>query len=177
MAGRARRIAEGRQRLASYLRSLGGEIVTGHARRIARAAAAARRCCATSRRASSWFAGDKAPGGYRRRLERFARSRRLQDGLGAEAPVPWRAQSARAPARFTWAARSTRSRPASAPHGKDRPRRAVRPARAADDLRSVAGAGGQPRPVGVLPRAQRMDRRYDRPIENQIERFAPGFRD
>ena len=44
-------------------------------------------------------------------------------------------------------------------------------------FRSEPRAGREARGLGLLPYSQRIDGRYARKIENQIERFAPGFRD
>lgn len=79
--------------LASYLRSLGGKIVTGTPmERIEDVPAARAVLCDVTPRQLLHIAGHKLPGGYRRALERY------RYGVGAckidwalAAPIPWRA--------------------------------------------------------------------------------------
>ena len=164
-----------------YLRSLGGEIETGAAVRLARrAAAGAAPCCSTSRRARSLaIAGDRLPARYRRALGALPlRPRRLQARLGA--------------------------RRAGAVDGRGVPRAGT--VHLGGTLEEIAAAeaevahGGMPERPFVLvaqqslfdpdraPRGQHTlwaychvpngsARRHDRGDRAQIERFAPGFRD
>ncbi len=83
--------------LAAELRSLGGEIVTGHAvTAIAELPAARAVLFDTTPRALAAIAGDRLPGGYRRRLEGF----RYGPGVvkvdwALSDPIPWTAEGAR----------------------------------------------------------------------------------
>jgi len=83
--------------LAAELRSLGGEIVTGHPVTSLEELPAARAVLFdTTPRALAAIAGDRLPGSYRRRLDGF----RYGPGIvkvdwALSAPIPWRAEGAR----------------------------------------------------------------------------------
>ena len=168
--------------LASILRSLGGEIVTGAPRRAHRRARRRRRGAARPH---------AAPGARDRRRPAARRATGARSSATATAPASssstgrstarsrGRRRSARARARSTSAARSRRSPPPRRRRRTGRARRAaVRPGRPADGLRPQPRAGGQAHGLGLLPRAARLDARHDRArSRRQIERFAPGFRD
>ena len=175
--GGSQRIADA---LASYLRSLGGEIVTG--RRVDSVDDLPRSkamLCDLSPRPFLRIAGHRLPAGYRRALERY------RYGMGVfkvdwalDAPIPWRAARCAEAAtihvggsleemarseRGAWEGRAseqpfvlltqpTRFDPSRAPAGKHIAWTYCHVPHGSD--------------VDMLPR-----------IERQIERFAPGFRD
>jgi phytoene dehydrogenase-like protein len=97
--------------LAAELRSLGGEIVTGHSvTAISELPAARAVLFDTTPRALAAIAGERLPGGYRRRLEGF----RYGPGVvkldwALSDPIPWGPTGPAGPARSTPGARSTRS--------------------------------------------------------------------
>ena len=172
----------GSQRLAdalvSYLRSLGGEVVTG--RRVEHSLSRGRgRCCSTSRPRQLLAMAPDLPARYRRRLERF----RYGPGVfkldwALDGPIPWRAPecahaatvhlggtleeivaSEREPWRggiaerpFVLLAQQSLFDPSRAPEGKH-----------------TAWA------YCHVPNGSTVD--MTERIEAQVERFAPGFRD
>jgi phytoene dehydrogenase-like protein len=175
--GGAQRIADA---LASYLRSLGGEIVTNAAVQSIDDLPAARAIlCDLSPRPLLRIAGQKFPSAYRRQLDAF------RYGMGAfkvdwalDAPIPWRAAvCARAATvhvggtfeeiavaeRDTW-----NGRPA------DRPFVLVTQPSLFDATRAPAGQHTAWAYCHV-PHGSAVDM-LDR-IETQIDRFAPGFRE
>ena len=175
--GGAQRIADA---LAAYLRSLGGEIVTGTAvRSLSDLPPAKAVLCDLSPRPLLQLAGDRLPTAYRRALERY------QYGMGVfkvdyalDGPIPWRnadcalsatvhvggtldeiaaseraAWSGQPPARpFVLVVQPTLFDPTRAPQG-----------------RHIAWA------YCHVPSGSTFDM-LDR-LEDQIERYAPGFRD
>ena len=153
--------------LASYLRSLGGTIETG--RNIGSLGeldgadallldVGPHQFVATRRRA----APEPLPA---------ARSRATATAPGSSSSTgrstvrsPGGRRSARAPRPFISAARSLRSPPRSGPRGAASTADAsVRPARAAEPVRSHPRAGRPAHRLGVLPRPERLSGRHDRP--------------
>ena len=165
LAGRPRRLAGGRRRARLDLRApTAAEIVTGtRVERIDELDDAGAVLLDLTPRQIVAIAGRPAAGPLPPRARALPlRPRRLQARLGARRPDPVDGAGVRAaPARCTSAARSRRSRPRRrAPTGA---RRApVRAALAADGLRPDPRAGGQAHRLGVLPRADRLDRGHDR---------------
>ena len=150
--GGSQRVADA---LASYLRSLGGEIGGGRACELARPVAAVARRAVRRHAAAVPGHGRPAAAG------RLAPPGRYRYGPGVfkmdwalNAPVPWARAAVRAPARCTSAGLSTRSPAASVRRGKAARRAAVRARRAADVFDPYARAGGPAHAVGVLPRAE-----------------------
>lgn len=175
--GGAQRIADA---LGSYLRSLGGEIVVGHAVTAIEDMPDARAIvCDVSPQPLLRIAGRQLPAWYRHRLERY------RYGMGVfkadwalDAPIPWRdASVARSPTvhlggsmqeiasseRATWEGRIS-----------ERPFVLLVQPSLFDDTRAPKGKHTvwaychvpPASPADMLPR-----------IEQQIERFAPGFRE
>ena len=151
--------------LEAEARSLGVEIVTGH--RVDALAdlppARAYLLDVTPRQVLA-MAGDRLPAGYRRQLEGF----RYGPGVfkidwALDGPIPWtRSGDAPGRRRSTSAARYREIAASEDAVGRGRHAgAAVRPPRAAHDRRSVTGARGQARRLGVLPRPQRLHRGHD----------------
>ena len=125
------------------------------------------------------MAGDRLPPGYARWLRRYRYGAGVcKVDYALDGPVPW--QDEEGPAgRHGTPRRHLRGDPcrrAGRRPGRA-PRKALCPARPAEPLRREPGSGGQAHPVGLLPRPERLQRRHDRKIEAQIERFAPGFKE
>lgn len=175
--GGSQRLADA---LASYLRSLGGEIATGTPIGSLDEVPPARAVlCDTTPRQWLRLAGARVPAGYRRRLERF----RYGPGVfkmdwALHAPVPWRAAGCRRAGTIhvggslAEIAESERA----AWHGRvhERPFVLLTQPSLWDSSRAPAGKhtlwGYCRVPNGAS--ADMTER-----IERQIERFAPGFRD
>jgi phytoene dehydrogenase-like protein len=166
--------------LASYLRSLGGEIVTGAAvNSVDELPPAKAVLCDLSPRPLLRIAGHRFPPAYRRALERY------RYGMGVykvdwalDGPIPWRsATCARAPTVHlggTLEEIASSERDAWGGRHAERPfvllvqPSLVDPSRAPSGRHTVWTYCHVPQGSGLdmLPR-----------IERQIERFAPGFRD
>ena len=166
--------------LGSYLRSLGGEIVTGtRIGSLAQLPESRTVLCDVTPRQFISLAGDRLPASYRRRLEGY----RYGPGVfkmdwALNAPVPWRANGCRRAGtihlggsmqeiaeseRATWEGR-VHDRPyvlLVQPSRWD-------PARAPDGKATLWGYCHVPHGSSVDMTSR---------IESQIERFAPGFRD
>jgi phytoene dehydrogenase-like protein len=166
--------------LASYLKSLGGEIRTSApVRSMADVPPSRAVIFDVTPRQLDAIAGDVLPGDYRRKLQRF----RYGPGVfkvdwALDGPIPWRAPECRRSAtvhvggtieeiarheRSIWQGRST-----------DRPFVLVAQQSLVDDTRAPAG-----KHTGWaychVPHGSTED--MTAAIEGQIERFAPGFRD
>jgi phytoene dehydrogenase-like protein len=175
--GGSQRLADA---LASYLRSLGGEIATGTPIRSLDDLPPARAVlCDTTPRQWLALAGRRVPAGYRRRLERF----RYGPGVfkidwALHAPVPWRAAACRRAGTIHVGgslgeiAESERAAWQGRVH--ERPFVLLTQPSLWDPSRAPAGKhtlwGYCHVPNGAT--ADMTER-----IERQIERFAPGFRD
>ena len=166
--------------LASYFRSLGGEIVTGwRVESLDELPAARAILLDVTPRQVVRIAGTASPSGYVRRLERFrygAGVFKLDWALSG--PIPWRsADCARA---GTVHLGGTLDEVAAVGGGR-RPRRTprspVRPALAAQPLRPDASPPGRHTAWAYchVPNGSTVD--MTDAIEAQVERFAPGFRD
>jgi phytoene dehydrogenase-like protein len=166
--------------LAAYLRSLGGEIVT-HTRveSLAKLPDARAVLCDLSPRPFLRIAGDRLPTSYRRALERY------RYGMGVfkvdfalDRPIPWRdavcAQAGTVHCGGTFAEMAQSERDAWDGRVADRPFVLVTQPSRFDPSRAPAGRHTawaychvpHASTADMLPR-----------IEDQIERFAPGFRD
>jgi phytoene dehydrogenase-like protein len=175
--GGAQRLSDA---LASYLRSIGGEIVTGSpVRALADLPPARAVFCDLSPKPLLRIAGDRFPPAYRRQLERYRYGMAsFKVDWALDAPIPWRAaECARA---ATVHLGGTLDEIAACERGVWDGRVAERPytllvqPTVCDPSRAPAGKhvawtychvpNGST--VDMLPR-----------IEAQIERFAPGFRD
>ncbi|HVT40328.1 MAG TPA: NAD(P)/FAD-dependent oxidoreductase [Gemmatimonadaceae bacterium] len=175
--GGSRRLGEA---MAAYLTSLGGEIVTGE--RITSLASLPRSraiLCDITPRQLVRIAGERMPGGYRSRLERY----RYGPGVfkmdwALNAPVPWRARECNDAGtihlggslkeialgeRETWEGRHA-----------ERPYVLAVQASRFDTTRAPAGKHTLWGYCHV-PNGSTVDMRTR--IEDQVERFAPGFRD
>jgi phytoene dehydrogenase-like protein len=166
--------------LASYLRSRGGEIVTGErVETLAQLPPARVVLCDVTPRQFLRIAGDRVPAGYRQRLGRY----RYGPGVfkmdwALNAPVPWRARECRRAGTmhlggsFTEIADSERAAWEGRIH--DKPYVLLVQPTVCDPSRAPAGKH-------VLwaychiPNGATTD--MTSRIEGQIERFAPGFRD
>ena len=166
--------------MASYLRSLGGEIVTGE--RIESLEQLPRSrvvlCDVTPRQLVS-IAGDRVPAGYRRRLERFRHGPGVfKMDWALNGPVPWRAKDcARAGTlhlggTFEEIAASERSSWNS--KVPERPYVLVVQPTLFDNSRAPSGRHTLWAYCHV-PHGCTVD--MTEAIEAQIERYAPGFRD
>lgn len=166
--------------MASYFRSLGGEIVTDHPVESLAALPASRAVlCDVTPRQFIRIAGDKLPSGFRKRLSRY----RYGPGVfkmdwALSAPVPWRAKECArvgtlhlggtageiaAGERESWNGRT-----------HERPYVLVVQPSLFDSTRAPSGKHTLWAYCHV-PNGSTVDMR-DR-IEAQIERYAPGFRD
>lgn len=175
--GGAQRIADA---LASYLRSLGGEIVTNAAvRSIDELPAARAILCDLSPRPLLRIAGHKFPDAYRRQLDAF------RYGMGAfkvdwalDAPIPWRASMCARAATVhvggTFEEIAASERDAWNGRAADRPFIIVTQPSRFDATRAPAGKHTAWAYCHV-PHGSAADM-LER-IETQIERFAPGFRE
>ena len=166
--------------LASYLRSLGGSIETGRRVGSLNDLPAARAVLLdTSPRGLIEIAGDRLSHRYRRRLERF----RYGPGVfkidyALDGPIPWkaaeceRAGTVHVGGRFEEVARAEQDVTDGRP--SERPYVLVTQASNFDSSRAPAG-----KHTGWMychvPSGSTVD--MTERIENQLERFAPGFRD
>jgi len=175
--GGSQRLADA---MAAYLRSLGGEIVTGTpVRTIDELPAARAILCDLSPRPLLRIAGHRLPDGYRRQLERY------RYGLGVfkvdwalDAPIPWRAAACARAATVhvggTFEEIAASERDAWNGRVAERPYVLVTQPSRFDPTRAPAGRHTAWAYCHV-PRASTVDM-LDR-IERQIDRFAPGFRE
>ena len=175
--GGSQRVADA---LASYLRSLGGEIVTGvRVESLARLPASRAVLCDVTPRQFLRIGGDRVPHGYRRRLERY----RYGPGVfkmdwALQAPVPWRAAACRRAGTLHLGGSLAEIADSehAAWHGRvhDKPYVLLVQPSLWDPSRAPAGKHTLWAYCHV-PNGSNVDM-TDR-IESQIERFAPGFRD
>lgn len=166
--------------LASYLRSLGGEIETGvRVESLAQLPAARAVLCDVTPRQFLAIAGDRVPPAYRRRLERY----RYGPGVfkmdwALDAPVPWRAAACRRAGTIhlggTLAEIVASERDAWEGRVAERPYVLVVQPTVFDPSRAPAGKHTLWAYCHV-PNGSGHD--MTARIEDQIERFAPGFRD
>jgi phytoene dehydrogenase-like protein len=175
--GGSQRIADA---LASYLRSLGGEIVTGRSVRSLDDLPKARAIlCDLTPRPLLRIAGPQFPFSYRRKLERY------RYGLAAykvdwalEGPIPWRApqcaQAATVHLGDSLSEISMSEREAWAGRNPERPYVLVTQPSLFDPDRAPAGKHTAWAYCHV-PNGS--DFEMLGRVESQIERFAPGFRD
>ena len=166
--------------MASYLRSLGGEIVTDHRVESLDALPAARAVLMdVTPRQLIRIAGARMPSAYRERLERY----RYGPGVfkmdwALSAPVPWRAPECHDAGTIhlggTLAEIAHAEREVSEGRISEQPYvLAVQPSRF-DPSRAPAGKHTL-WAYSHVPNGSPVDMRQR--IEDQIERFAPGFRD
>lgn len=175
--GGSQRVADA---LASYFRSLGGEIITSEPVESLDALPKARAVlCDVSPRALVRMAGDRMPPRYARRLSRFRHGPGVfKMDWALSAPVPWRAAACRDAGTihlggsFAEIARSERD--AWDGRTSDRPYVLAVQASLFDPSRAPTGKHTLWAYCHV-PNASQSDMRDA--IEAQIERFAPGFRD
>ena len=175
--GGSQRVADA---LASYLRLLGGEIVTGErVESLSQLPPARVVLCDVTPRQFLRIAGNQLPASYRRRLEAF----RYGPGVfkmdwTLSAPVPWRAEACRRAG--TLHLGGTLEEIARGEHAawhgasSDRPYVLVVQPTTFDGSRAKAGMHTLWAYCHV-PHGSPMD--MSAVIEGQIERFAPGFRD
>jgi phytoene dehydrogenase-like protein len=175
--GGSQRLADA---LASYLRTLGGEIVTGErVESLSQLPPSRVVLCDVTPRQFLRIAGDRAPASYRRRLEAF----RYGPGVfkmdwTLSAPVPWRAEACRRAGTLHLGgtldeiARGERATWNGATG--DRPYVLVVQPTMFDASRAPAGKHTLWAYCHV-PHASTVD--MSTSVEAQIERFAPGFRD
>jgi phytoene dehydrogenase-like protein len=166
--------------LASYLGSLGGEIVTGERiESLARLPASRAVLCDVTPRQFLRIAGDRVPARYGRRLERY----RYGPGVfkmdwALSSPVPWRAKECRRAGTIhlggTMAEIADGERAAWMGRVHDKPYVLVVQPSVFDASRAPAGKHTLWAYCHV-PNGSTTD--MTAAIENQIERFAPGFRD
>ena len=166
--------------LASYLRSLGGDIVTGtRVDSLAQLPASRTVLCDVTPRQFLRIAGDRVPAGYRRRLERY----RYGPGVfkmdwALNAPVPWRARDCSRAGTIhlggTFAEIADSERAAWEGRVHDKPYVLLVQPTICDPSRAPAGRHTLWAYCHV-PNGSTMD--MTSRIEGQIERFAPGFRD
>jgi phytoene dehydrogenase-like protein len=166
--------------LAAYLRSLGGEIVTGaRVESLDKLPPARAVLCDLSPRPFLRIAGDRLPAAYRRKLERY------RYGMGAfkvdfalDRPIPWRdeacAQAGTVHVGGPLAEMAQSERDAWEGRVSDRPFVLVTQPSRFDPSRAPAGRHTAWAYCHV-PHASTADMLSR--IEAQIERFAPGFRD
>ena len=159
--------------LASYLRSLGGEIVAGQrVESLAQLPPSRVMLCDITPRQFLRIAGDRLPATYLARLGRY----RYGPGVfkmdwALNGPVPWRAREcARAGTIHLGGTFEETAASERAPWRGQIHERPVRPGRPAQHVRPYPRAGRKAHAVGVLPRAARIDGRHDGAIERQIER-------
>jgi phytoene dehydrogenase-like protein len=175
--GGSQRVADA---LASYLRSLGGEIVTGERIESLRQLPSARAVlCDVTPRQFLQIAGDRAPSGYRRKLEQF----RYGPGVfkmdwTLSSPVPWRATECRRAGTLhlggTFDEIAAGERASWNGQTSDAPYTLVVQPTIFDPSRAPAGRHTLWAYCHV-PNGSAAD--MQPVIERQIERFAPGFRD
>jgi phytoene dehydrogenase-like protein len=175
--GGSQRLADA---LASYLRSLDGDIVLGErVASLAQLPASRVVLCDVTPRQFLRLAGDRVPPGYRRRLERY----RYGPGVfkadwALHAPVPWRAPGCERAGTLhlggTLAEIADGERASWAGRVHDKPYVLVVQPSLFDSSRAPAGRHTLWAYCHV-PHGCAVDRTDA--IERQIERFAPGFRD
>lgn len=173
--GGSQRIADA---LASYLRSLGGEIVTGdRVARIADLGNARAILFDTTPRALERIAGDRLPGRYRRALSRY----RYGPGVfkldyALSGPVPWRAEACTRAGTVhlggTFGEIAAGERAVSRGEHPERPFVLVAQQSLFDPVRAPAGQHTLWAYCHV-PNGSTVD--MTARIEAQLERFAPGF--
>ena len=166
--------------LASYLRSLGGDIVSGErVASLGQLPVSRAVLCDVTPRQFLRLAGERVPAGYRRRLERY----RYGPGVfkmdwALHAPVPWRASGCRRAGTLhlggTMAEIANDERASWAGRLHDTPYVLVVQPSLFDPSRAPAGKQTLWAYCHV-PHGCITDRTAA--IESQIERFAPGFRD
>jgi phytoene dehydrogenase-like protein len=166
--------------LASCLRSLGGEIVTGErVESLTELPAAGTVLCDVTPRQFLRLASDRLPRGYRRRLEhyRYGPGVFKMDWVLSE-PVPWRAAGCRRAGTIhlggTLEEIAASERASCAGHVPESPYVIVVQPSVFDSTRAPAGRHTLWAYCHV-PNGSTADMRAA--IESQIERFAPGFRD
>ena len=175
--GGSQRLSDG---LASYLRSLGGEIETGHrVESLAELQGTRPVLLDVSPRGLLALAGDRLPSRYRRGLERY----RYGPGvfkldLALDGPIPWRAEECTRAGTVHLGAtlEEIAASEAAAWRGKivERPYVLLAQQSLFDATRAPAGQHTVWAYCHV-PNGSTMD--VTERIERQIERFAPGFRD
>lgn len=166
--------------LASYLRSLGGEIVTGHrVNSLDDLPSATVVLCDTTPAALLRLAGERLPAGYARRLRRFRHGPgAFKLDLALDGPIPWRAPE---PALAgTVHVGGTLEEVAEAERAVWRGEHPQRPfvLVAQQSLADPTRAPPDRHTVWAychVPPGSTVD--MTDAIEHQIERFAPGFRD
>jgi phytoene dehydrogenase-like protein len=175
--GGSQAIADG---LASYLRSLGGEIETG--RRVASLAELEEPRVAlldVTPRGFLELAGDRLPSGYRRSLERY----RYGPGVfkldwALDGPIPWRAEecSRAATVHLGPTLEEIAASEAAPAQGRisERPFVLLAQQSVFDPTRAPAGRHTA-WAYCHIPNGSIVD--MTEPLEAQVERFAPGFRD
>src|SRR6059058_1665799 len=166
--------------LASYLRTLGGEIETGrHVESLAELGETRRVLLDVTPRGLLTLAGDRLPARYRRRLERY----RYGPGVfkldwALDGPIPWRAEECGRAATVHLGAtlEEIAASEAAAFRGDsaDRPYVLLAQQSLFDPTRAPAGRHTAWAYCHV-PNGSTADM-TDR-IEDQVERFAPGFRE
>jgi len=166
--------------LASYLRSLGGEIETGvRVESLAQLPPARAVLCDVTPRQFLRIAGDRVPAGYRQRLERY----RYGPGVfkmdwALDSPVPWRAPECRRAGTIHLGGSlteiATSERDAWEGRVSDKPYTLLVQPTPFDPSRAPAGKHTLWAYCHV-PHGSTAD--MTARIENQIERYAPGFRD
>ena len=175
--GGSQRVADA---LASYLRSLGGDIVLGERVSSLNQLPASRVVlCDVTPRQFLRLAGERVPTGYRQRLERY----RYGPGVfkvdwALDAPVPWRAPGCERAGTLhlggSMAEIADGERASWAGHVHDKPYVLVVQPTLFDSSRAPAGRHTLWAYCHV-PHGCAVDRTDA--IERQIERFAPGFRE
>jgi len=175
--GGSQRLSDG---LASYLRSLGGEIETGHrVESLAELQGTRPVLLDVSPRGLLALAGDRLPSRYRRGLERY----RYGPGvfkldLALDGPIPWRAEECTRAGTVHLGAtlEEIAASEAAAWRGKivERPYVLLAQQSLFDATRAPAGQHTVWAYCHV-PNGSTID--VTERIERQIERFAPGFRD
>jgi phytoene dehydrogenase-like protein len=175
--GGSQRIADG---LAAYLRSLGGEVITGtRVESLAQLPPARVVLCDVAPRELLRIVGDRAPARYRRALERFRHGPgvfKLDWALSG--PVPWTAAGCRRAGTIhlggTLAEIADSERAAWEGRIHDRPYVLLVQPSVADPSRAPEGQHALWAYCHV-PNGAAVD--MTERIERQIERYAPGFRD
>jgi phytoene dehydrogenase-like protein len=175
--GGSQRVADA---LASYLRSLGGEVETGvRVDSLAQLPPSRAVLCDVTPRQFLRIAGDRVPAGYKRRLERY----RYGPGVfkmdwALDSPVPWRAAECRRAGTIhlgsTLAEIAASERDAWEGRVCEKPYVLVVQPTVCDPSRAPAGRHTLWAYCHV-PHGSTAD--MTARIENQIERYAPGFRD
>jgi phytoene dehydrogenase-like protein len=175
--GGSQRLADG---LAAYLRSLGGEVVTdSRVDSLSQLPPSRAVLCDVSPRGLIRMAGDRMPARYRRALERYRRGPGVfKVDWALSGPVPWTAEGCRRAGTvhlggsFGEIAESERAAWEGRIH--DRPYVLLVQPSVADPTRAPEGRQTLWAYCHV-PNGAGVD--MTEPIERQIERYAPGFRD